>query len=276
MSDHHLPLKKRRGTVVIVEMENRNKQQQPKKQKVRFNPIVHVKPIPKISVTDNISGQWYNNDELCSFKAKGRRLSSLYRKVIKNAVYNNSTNTNGALLVTWTMAQSQQPKQVALNMSNFRGVEDYTLQRQKQKLVANRCVLYGQQLGLTPDELASVYQHANTWSNEVAMVQAIHDFDAAYPPQEQHYHCRLPLVHQLIPPPTGRFGKESFNALRKKRPVVVTKKQRQSSSSSSEKSTGTALKRTVPDSSSGHLINIGNNEASRRVRRRLSLEHTLQ
>jgi len=269
MSDQHLPLKKRRGTVVIVEMENRNKQQQPKKQKVRFNPIVHVKPIPKISVTDNISGQWYNNDELCSFKAKGRRLSSLYRKVIKNAVHNNNTNTNGTLLITCTMAQSQQPKQVALNMSNFRGVEDYTLQRQKQKLVANRCVLYGQKLGLTPDELASVYQHANTWSNEVAMVQAIHDFDAAYPSQEQHRpHCRLPLVHQLIPPPTGRFGKESFNALRKKRPVVVTTKQRQSSfSSSSEKSAVTALKRTVP---------VGNKEASRRVRRRLSLEHTLQ
>ena len=110
------------------------------------------------------------------------------------------------------------------------------------------------------------------------MVQAIHDFDAVYPPQEQYRpHCRLPLVHQLIPPPTGRFGKESFNALRKKRPVVVTKKQRQSSSSaSSEKSAVTALKRTAPGNSSGNVINIGNNEASRRVRRRLSLEHTLQ
>jgi len=275
MSDQHLPLKKRRGTVVIVEMENRNKQQQPKEKKVRFNTIVHVKPIPKISVADDISGQWYNNDDLCSFKAKGRRLSSLYRKVIKNAVHNNNTNTNGTLLVTCTMAQSP-PKQVALNMSNFRGVEDYTLQRQKQKLVANRCVLYGQKLGLNPDELASVYQHANTWSNEVAMVQAIHDFDAVYPPQDHHYHRRLPFVHQLIPPPTCRFGKESFNALRKKRPVVVTKKLRQSSSSSSGKSAVTALKRTVPDSNSGNAINIGNNEASRRVRRRLSLEHTLQ
>jgi len=275
MSDQHLPLKKRRGTVVIVEMENRNKQQQPKEKKVRFNTIVHVKPIPKISVADDISGQWYNNDDLCSFKAKGRRLSSLYRKVIKNAVHNNNTNTNGTLLVTCTMAQSP-PKQVALNMSNFRGVEDYTLQRQKQKLVANRCVLYGQKLGLNPDELASVYQHANTWSNDVAMVQAIHDFDAVYPTQEQYRHPRrLPFVHQLIPPPTCRFGKESFNALRKKRPAVVTKK-RQSSSSSSEKSTGTTLKRTVAGSSSGHSINIGNNEASRRVRRRLSLEHTLQ
>merc|ERR1711865_936071 len=255
-------------------MEHRNKQQQPKEKKVRFNPIVHVKPIPKISVADDISGQWYNNDELCSFKANGRRLSSLYRKVIKNAVHNN-TNTNGALLVTCTMAQSQ-PKQVALNMSNFRGVEDYTLQRQKQKLVANRCVLYGQKLGLNPDELASVYQHANTWSNEVAMVQAINDFDAVYPPQEHRHHRRLPFVHQLIPPPTCRFGKERFNALRKKRPVVVTKKLRQSSSSSSGKSTGTTLKRTVAGSSSGHSINIGNNEASRRVRRHLSLEHTLQ
>merc|ERR1711865_672092 len=99
-----------------------------------------------------------------------------------------------------------------------------------------------------------------------AMVQAIHDFDAVYPPQDYHYHRRLPFVHQLIPPPTCRFGKESFNALRKKCPVVVTKKQRQSSSSaSSEKSAVMALKRTVNGSSSGNPINIGNNEASRRV-----------
>lgn len=279
-NDHHLPLKKRKAKDIIPFMDTTtaatiltpapalpllNKQQPKKKKKkdrqhLRFNNIVHVAPISKVS-KEQATERWYNDQELKTFKSKGRAMSSLYRKVIKV--------TSGNI----TDRPSQQEEVFsAKDLSQFRGFEDYTLRRQRQKLMANRCVLYAQTQGMTETEIATVYNKANRWSKDVAFVQAIHDHIMVYKTPEYYRNQLpvLPLVHQMIPPSLFPFGIASFNAMRKKH----NKRTLRSVSSSTTARPSTPVLSLVNKAAVG---SIGNNDSSRRVRRRkLSIEHTLQ
>merc|ERR1711992_472095 len=128
------------------------------------------------------------------FKAKGRNIASLYRKTIR----------------------TEQPK--CSDLSVFRGFEDLTIRRQKQKLIANQCVLYAQKQGMNASKIATVYEKANSWSVDVAFIQALKDFFDIYRPKTTTM-PEIPLqpVHQMIPPPMFPFAIECGKALRKKK-----------------------------------------------------------
>merc|ERR1712183_226243 len=60
-------------------------------------------------------------------------------------------------------------------------------------------------MGYPPDEIARIYQQFSEWSDQLAFLQAIHDYAAVYNTvgtDMEHLTNKLPSVASVIPPPS--------------------------------------------------------------------------
>lgn len=64
-----------------------------------------------------------------------------------------------------------------------RGLEFACPQRQKHRYMTIRCTLSAARRGLSPDQIESVSRKCTKWNEEVAVLQACHDFCHVYNPQ---------------------------------------------------------------------------------------------
>jgi len=85
------------------------------KKSVHFNNCVRVAPFEKVTSTE-AKDVWLNSMELASIKSEGREMASSYRKLLLE-----------------TQHRSQES-----SLSNYRGFENVTILRKRQKIVANR------------------------------------------------------------------------------------------------------------------------------------------
>mmetsp|Transcript_30360 Transcript_30360/g.32723 ORF Transcript_30360/g.32723 Transcript_30360/m.32723 type:complete len:215 (+) Transcript_30360:53-697(+) len=125
---------------------------------VKFNNSVYVAKFEKCSATER-KAVWFDSTELNSIRAQGRELMLSYRKK-----YNRSLST-----IDYSDSQF------------YRGFESCTLQRQRQRILSNRSVVYGHRQGMNDKEVAMVYKTCSDWSIKVAFIQAIHDYFDIYP-----------------------------------------------------------------------------------------------
>jgi hypothetical protein len=146
---------------------------------------------------------------MISFKKDARETALSYRNLLTST--NNNKNDND-------------DKDKDKDLSMYRGCEYSSIQRQKHKVISNRCVLYAQSQGMNAIEIASVYRKSNGWLTDVAFVQGIHDCIDIYSTNSNNtMKCAnnrepqmiLPSIASMIPPPLFPFAIRSALALRK-------------------------------------------------------------
>jgi hypothetical protein len=96
---------------------------------------------------------WYGASELMSFRREGRDVALSLRKGV-----------------------------VAATPGEYRGFENTAPHRQRQRYLSIRCTLSAHRKGLSTEDTATVAQKCNEWSNELAFVQACHDYADVYQP----------------------------------------------------------------------------------------------
>ena len=166
------------------------------KRKVRFNQVVHVAPFHRASVEEGTK-IWYSNVEVAMMKAAGREMAINYRKVGDEKV----------------------------QVDGYRGFEGYTFLRQRQRLLSNRCAVYASKQGLSASTTSTMYKQCNQWSCDIAFVQAMHDFDAAYGSgSDGHYLNTVPSIDSILPPPDLPFAVQGFFVLQSQRKSKVERK----------------------------------------------------
>jgi hypothetical protein len=164
---------------------------------VRFNNDVIVVPFEKVTIQENKetpNNIWYTSSEMKQIKKESREIASSYRKL---GTDNIDTDTD----------------------TEYRGFENCTAIRQKQKIMSNRCVVYAYEQGFNADEIATIYSKTNKWSSEVAFLQAIHDYMNVYDCASQSSETTtiLPSISSMIPPQPHPFAIESVMVMQRKK-----------------------------------------------------------
>ena len=164
---------------------------------VHFNPVVHVAPFERVS-TDEANGVWYSSAEIATMKTHGKEMAVSYRKL-------GSQMNEGDV---------------------YRGFEGYTFQRQRQRLLSNRCAVYAYKQGLDESMVSALYKQCNQWSCDIAFVQAMHDIVSAYEMESNSNtsECTIPSVTSILPPPDLPFAVQGFLVLQKQRKTRVERK----------------------------------------------------
>ena len=166
--------------------------------RVRFNNDVVVVPFEKVTIQEQ--GQtpnniWYTITEMKQIKKESREIASSYRKLGGNG----DTDTD----------------------TEYRGFENCTAIRQKQKIMSNRCVVYAYEQGFNANEIATIYSKTNKWSSEVAFLQAIHDYMNVYNTNTNTHgvdvEIPLPSISSMIPPQPHPFAIESVMVMQRKK-----------------------------------------------------------
>jgi hypothetical protein len=135
--------------------------QQPQKRRVRFASIVTATtagPLPKEELKD----LWYNQTDLTSFKYQARELVRL---------------------------------PTAVDVCR-RGLEHCTPQRKKHRYMTICCTLSAHRRGMSADQTAMVARKCAQWCEEIAFVQACHDYATIYQP---NLRSLIPAVHSSPP-----------------------------------------------------------------------------
>ena len=179
------------------------------KKSVRFNQTVHIAPYERIDTEDS-KNIWYSNVEIAAMKAIGKKMAGCYRKLVD--------------------------QQIKGDMC-YRGFEGYTVLRQRQRLLSNRCALYAHKQGMNADVTAFMYKQANQWSTNVAFVQAVHDYVDTFenPSAAKNDFTMmktLPSVSMMVPPPDHPFAVQGFIALQSQRKSKLERKLKRRSATS--------------------------------------------
>jgi hypothetical protein len=111
---------------------------------------------------------WYGALELIAFRSEGRDVAFSYRRGV-----------------------------AADSPDQYRGFESTAHNRQRQRLLSIRCTLSAHRKGLSLEDTATVAQKCNEWSNQLAFVQACHDFADVYQP---HMTCMIPDISSIPDP----------------------------------------------------------------------------
>jgi len=157
-----------------------------KSKSVQFNNVVVVVPFEKVTLQEEKNNIWYNLFEMNQIKKDGREIASSYRKL------------------------GTESKQ------EYRGFENCTLLRQRQKIMSNRCVVYAYSQGYNEKEIATIYSQTNKWSSEIAFLQAIHDYVDIYNNTNADTRS-IPSILSLIPPQAHPFAIESVMVIQRKK-----------------------------------------------------------
>lgn len=157
-----------------------------KSKSVQFNNVVVVVPFEKVTLQEEKNNIWYNLFEMNQIKKDGRAIASSYRKL---------------------GIESKQ---------EYRGFENCTLLRQRQKIMSNRCVVYAYSQGYNEKEIATIYSQTNKWSSEIAFLQAIHDYVDIYNHTNANTEA-IPSITSLIPPQAHPFAIESVMVIQRKK-----------------------------------------------------------
>lgn len=178
------------------------------KKAVRFHGAVKVALFERASSTEAEQG-WYSPSQLEEMKDQGSELAAAYRKFCANGGDNDDR----------------------MKKSDYRGVEHQTIIRQKQMILANQSALYAQELGLSANEIATLYGKGASWSStKVAFVQAVHDhLDASAGDDEDDnafVGIDLPQVSSMRPPRPNAFAMQSVRTLRSRAMATSTKRSR--------------------------------------------------
>jgi hypothetical protein len=180
------------------------------KKSIRFNDVVFVKPFEK-ACSQEAKDIWYNEYDMASFKKHGREMALSYKNLTSN---NNNNNKNKNKNNENTNNDDKDNKDCTM----YRGFEYFSIRRQKQKIISNRCVLYAQSKDMNATEIATVYRKANAWSTDVAFVQAVHDYVDIYNSNKTtSTSCNntVPEIISMIPPPIFPFALQSVLSLRR-------------------------------------------------------------
>ena len=166
--------------------------------RVRFNNDVVVVPFEKVTIQEQ--GQtpnniWYTITEMKQIKKESREIASSYRKLRTDTDTETDTDT----------------------ATEYRGFENCTAIRQKQKIMSNRCVVHAYEQGFNANEIATIYSKTNKWSGEVAFLQAIHDYMNVYNKTGALAHEILPSISSMIPPQPHPFAIESVMVMQRKK-----------------------------------------------------------
>jgi len=179
--------------------QQQQQQQQPRKAKksVRFNQMVHVAPFERATPEEAID-IWYSASEVAIMKDVGREMAASYRKLGPSNI----------------------------DADEYRGYEGYTLIRQRQRLLSNRCAVYAHKQGLDSNRTAAMYKQTNQWSSDVAFVQAIHDFVATFSDTTSANKVidTIPSVVSMVPPPDLPFAVQGFFVLQSQRKSKLERK----------------------------------------------------
>jgi len=191
------------------------------KKSVRFNNCVRVAPFEKVTSTE-AKEVWLTSTELAAIKTEGRELASTYRKLL---------------------LEHQQNQQSQESLSNYRGFENVTLLRKRQKILANRSAIYAHLQGYKPEEIAFIYQQSTTFSTEIAFLQAIHDYAEIYTTNTTSANDittalqqQLPSVASCLPPTPLPFAIESAIFFQRQKREQRNKNQKRTRASSSSSS----------------------------------------
>ena len=171
------------------------------KKSVRFNNCVRVAPFEKVTAIE-APEVWLNSMELAAIRTEGRDMASSYRTL---------------LLEKQQQDQHQQsPKSL---LSKYRGFENVTVLRKRQKILANRSAIYAHLQGYKTEELAFIYQQSTRFSTEIAFLQALHDYAEIYTTNTNTNSAandmtkvlqqQLPSVESCLPPTPLPFAVES-------------------------------------------------------------------
>lgn len=167
------------------------------KKSVHFNPVVHVAPFERTSEKE-ANDVWYSSEEIATMKTYGREMAISYRKL------GSHQHDGGA----------------------YRGYEGYTILRQRQRLLSNRCAVYAYKQGLDESIMSGMYKQCNQWSCDVAFVQAMHDIVSAYGMESNlgTSECMIPSITSIHPPPDLPFAVKGFLVLQSQRKSKVERK----------------------------------------------------
>jgi len=156
------------------------------KKEVRFDDVVRVGLFEKAS-PQKAKHIWYRKSDIAAFKVECRRIVLSYRELRKN---------NG-------QQQQQNQQQQSSDLSTYRGFEYYSSGRKKQKVIANRCVIWAQKKGMTATDIATIYWKMNYKSSDVAFIQGIHDYNDVYDRNtaSTSQQVLLPVASSMIPSP---------------------------------------------------------------------------
>jgi hypothetical protein len=79
----------------------------------------------------------------------------------------------------------------------MRGLEHCTFERQKHKHLTLKCTLHAHQKRQNADYMAIVSKKCTAWNEEVAFVQACHDYCSVYQPSMI---CKIPKLASIVAP----------------------------------------------------------------------------
>jgi hypothetical protein len=128
----------------------------------------------------NADRLWYQPAEIISFKQQARKLV----KASRSSSFHND--------------------------DMMRGLESCTLERQLNRHKTIQCILSAYKKGMKPDDTAKIAKICAAWSEEVAFVQACHDYCNVYQPTMKG---QIPQISNTPPefPFTLRRGKSRSN-----------------------------------------------------------------
>ena len=170
------------------------------KKSVRFNQTVHVAPFERASMAEG-KNIWYSILEVASMKANGREMAASISKL--------------------------GPHQIDEDF--YRGFEGYTLVRQRQRLLSNRCAIYAHKQGMDATVTAAMYNQCNQWSCHVAFVQGVHDTVYSHDDKDtgsiyNKLMDTMPTVATMVPPPDLPFAVQGFVVLHSQRKTKLERK----------------------------------------------------
>lgn len=113
------------------------------------------------STHEEIQARWYSPKDLQDFKDE-------FRQVV----------------VSQRLGQQQPRHRSCCEESSVRGLEKWKdVEGFKHRLTMTiRCLLQAQKEGISQEKIAEISQNLSAWSQEVAMIQGLHDYCDAYKP----------------------------------------------------------------------------------------------
>ena len=132
------------------------------RRKVRFAPDVATVNSSPLAF-EELADLWYQQTDLVAFKAQAKSL-------LKAESIDENEST--------------------------RGLEYCTIERQRHKALTIRCTLSAHRRGMSADHTAQVARKCTVWSEEVAFVQACHDYCTVYQPAMTPF---IPKVDSVPP-----------------------------------------------------------------------------
>ena len=156
---------------------------------------------------------WYNESELYSFVQEGKKLALAYRNNLSTSTTSTSTTTNAH-----AHAHAHAHQEYC-----YRGFENYTIERQKHRLLSNRFNVLIQNRNSKDNDfsintvndddiqqLDDISQQCSNWSTNVALLTAINDYFVSYGGDDEdgdnnYNDCDetssfFPSVTDMIPP----------------------------------------------------------------------------